>query len=77
WQSEWDSLFFIIPRPPQLNLNTSTFADLNDFSGFRFHQVKKIVFYREQFGPVSWRELVQWEEFSDVDTTFLQHYVSE
>ena len=77
WQKEWDSVFYVVPRPPELFLNSSSFAELNEFYGFRFHQVKRIVFYRERFGPVSWRELVLWEEFSDVDTTFLQHYVSE
>jgi hypothetical protein len=77
WQPEWDSVFYVIPRDPALFLNSSSFAELNEFYGFRFHQVKRIVFYRERFGPVLWRELASWEEFSDVDTTFLQHYVSE
>ncbi|MAD31247.1 MAG: hypothetical protein CL854_03330 [Cryomorphaceae bacterium] len=77
WQKEWDSVFYVVPRAPKLFLNSSSFAELNEFYGFRFHQVKRIVFYRERFGPVHWRELASWEEFSDVDTTFLQHYVSE
>ena len=77
WQQEWDSVFYVVPRAPNLFLNSSSFAELNEFYGFRFHQVKRIVFYRERFGPVLWRELTAWEEFSDIDTTFLQHYVSE
>jgi len=77
WQKDWESVFYVVPRVPELFLNSSSFAELNDFYGFRFHQVKRIVFYRERFGPVRWRELVSWEEFSDVDTIFLQHYVSE
>ena len=77
WQKEWDSVFYVVSRAPVLFLNSSSFAELNEFYGFRFHQVKRIVFYRERFGPVLWRELASWEEFSDVDTTFLQHYVSE
>ena len=77
WLKEWDSVFYVVPRAPALFLNSSSFAELNEFYGFRFHQVKRIVFYRERFGPVLWSELTSWEEFSDVDTTFLRHYVSE
>jgi DNA uptake protein ComE-like DNA-binding protein len=77
WKKEWDSVFYVVSRAPKLCLNTSSFIDLNNFYGFRFHQVKRIVFYRERFGPVLRKELVLWEEFSDVDTTFLRHYVSE
>ena len=72
-------LFYVVPRPPpELNLNSKHLRRIERIlAGFRFHQVKRIVFYRERFGPVHWRELASWEEFSDVDTTFLQHYVSE
>jgi hypothetical protein len=77
WQKEWDRVFYVVARAPELYLNSSSFTELNEFYGFRFHQVKRIVFYRERFGPVRWRDLAMWEEFSDVDTTFLQHYVSE
>ena len=77
WQKEWASLLILdsIP-PPNLSLKNSTFAELVAFPELNYAQTKRICFYRERFIVPTWREIAQWEEFSGVDTTFLQLYIS-
>jgi hypothetical protein len=77
WQKEWASLLILdsIP-PPKLSLHYSTFAELAAFPELNFGQTKRICFYRERFEVPTWKEIAQWEEFSGVDTTFLQLYIS-
>ena len=77
WRQEWATLLTIdsIP-PPKLSLKKSTFAELVAFPELNYVQTKRICFYRERFTVPTWREIAQWEEFSGVDTTFLQLYIS-
>ncbi len=77
WRQEWSTLLTIdsIP-PPKLSLEYSTFQELLDFPELNYAQTKRICFYRERFTVPTWKEIVEWEEFSGVDTTFLQLYIS-
>jgi len=77
WQKEWASLLILdsIP-PPKLSLQYSTFAELAAFPELNYAQTKRVCFYRERFTVPTWKEIAEWEEFSGVDTTFLQLYIS-
>lgn len=77
WKDQWDELLVIhnVP-PPNLSFSNSTFQELLDFPGLSYGQVKRICFYRESFSAPTWSEIAGWEEFSAVDTTFLQLYIS-
>jgi len=77
WQKEWASLLTLESIPaPKLSLKNSTFAELVAFPELNYAQTKRICFYRERFKVPTWKEIVEWEEFSGVDTTFLQLYIS-
>ena len=77
WRKEWATLLTVdsIP-PPKLSLEHSTFEELMGFPELNYAQTKRICFYRERFTVPTWKEIVEWEEFSGVDTTFLQLYIS-
>jgi hypothetical protein len=77
WKEQWDGLLVVheVP-PPKLSLSSSTFQELLDFPALNYNQVKRICFYRESFSPPTWSEIAGWDEFSEVDTTFLQLYIS-
>ena len=77
WQQEWATLLTLdsIP-PPKLSLEYSTFQELMGFPALNYAQTKRICFYRERFTVPTWKEMSEWEEFSGVDTTFLQLYIS-
>ncbi len=77
WREEWDSIFIPSQDSIQLSLNSSLFQELLDFPEFNYKQTKRIAFYRENFGPLTWSELSVWEEFKGIDTNFLKLYVSE
>lgn len=77
WRAEWDSLLRIDSIPaPKLSLKSSTFQELLAFPELNYEQVKRLCFYRENFGVPTWFEMASWNEFSEVDTTFLQLYIS-
>jgi hypothetical protein len=77
WREEWDKLLVLqnVP-PPNLSLSRSTFKELLDFPELNYGQVKRICFYRESFSAPTWSEIAGWEEFSAIDTTFLQLYIT-
>lgn len=77
WREAWDELLVLneVP-PPKLSLSRSTFQELLDFPELNYAQVKRICFYRESFAAPLWSEIAEWEEFSAIDTTFLQLYIS-
>ncbi len=77
WREQWDELLVVneVP-PPILSLSSSTFQELLDFPALTYNQVKRICFYRESFAAPTWQEIAGWDEFSTVDTTFLQLYIS-
>lgn len=77
WRDEWDTLFIPSNDTAHLSLNSSSFQDLQHFPEFNYSQTKRIAFYRESFGRITWSEVVSWEEFEGVDTNFLKLYVSE
>lgn len=77
WRDEWDTLFIPSNDTAHLSLNSSSFQDLQHFPEFNYYQTKRIAFYRESFGRITWSEIVSWEEFEGVDTNFLKLYVSE
>ena len=77
WQQEWEILLTLdsVP-PPRLSLQQSTFTELLTFPDLNYAQTKRICFYRERFAAPTWKEIAEWEEFSEVDTNFLQSYIS-
>ena len=50
--------------------------ELMAFSELNYAHTKRTCFYRERFTVSTWKEMSEWEEFSGVDTTFLQLYIS-
>lgn len=77
WRPEWDSLLFIDSIPaPTISLAHSSFKELLAFPDFNYKQIKRLCFYRESFGVPYWKEIIEWEEFSEIDTIFLKHYIS-
>lgn len=78
WKPEWDSLFVLEDIPSTtLSLSTTSFDSLMEFPDLNYGQVKRIVFSRESFGTVHWKELMSYEEFRDCDTNFLKLYIRD
>lgn len=77
WRPEFDTLLQVHPRKPTLSLNESPLDSLREFRGLRYAQVKKIEFWRTNFGHLTWADVAQWEEFNGVDLDFLRLYVAE
>ena len=77
WEPMWDSLLYVVPGKPALSLNRSPKDSLYRFRPLSLSQVKRIVFYREGFGHVSWDACREWEEFLGVDVELLQKYIEE
>ena len=77
WNVAWDTLLLESPVVKRWNINESTMQELLSCPGFNYAQVKRMVFYRENFGALTWREVAQWPEFGQIDTTFLKLLVSQ
>ncbi|MEL0145490.1 MAG: helix-hairpin-helix domain-containing protein [Schleiferiaceae bacterium] len=77
WDERWDHYLEVRPAPPRWSLNESPMDSLLEVPGFRYSQVKQIVFYRESFGAVTWAELATWDYWDSTEIDFFKLYISE
>ncbi len=77
WDERWDHYLEVPPAPPRWSLNNSPMDSLLQVPGFRYSQVKQIVFYRESFGMVTWEELATWNYWDSTQIDFFKLYISE
>lgn len=77
WDERWDYYLELRPAPPRWSLNDSPMDSLLKVPGFRFSQVKQIIFYRESFGVVTWAELATWNYWDSTQVDFFKLYISE
>jgi len=77
WDERWDQYLVVRPAPPRWSLNGSPMDSLLEVPGFRYSQVKQIVFYRESFGAVTWTELATWDYWDSTEIDFFKLYISE
>ena len=77
WDERWDHFLEVRPAPPRWSLNESPMDSLLEVPGFRYSQVKQIIFYRESFGVVTWVELATWDYWDSSQVYFLKLYISE
>jgi hypothetical protein len=77
WDERWDHYLEVRPAPPRWSLNDSPMDSLLKVPGFRYSQVKQIIFYRESFGVVTWAELATWNYWDSAQVDFFKLYISE
>jgi DNA uptake protein ComE-like DNA-binding protein len=80
WDSRWDSLITIVPPENGFNtlsLNKSSFSELKALPGMTYARVKRIVFFRETFGPLTWDEVGTWKDFEGLDLEILKLFLAE
>ena len=77
WDERWDHYLEVRPAPPRWSLNDSPMDSLLKVPGFRYSQVKQIIFYRESFGMVTWAELATWNYWDSAQVDFFKLYISE
>ena len=77
WDERWDHYLEVRPAPPRWSLNDSPMDSLLKVPGFRYSQVKQIIFYRESFGVVTWAELATWNYWDSTQIDFFKLYISE
>ena len=77
WDERWDHYLEVRPAPPRWSLNESPMDSLLAVPGFRYSQVKQIIFYRESFGAVTWAELATWDYWDSTQVYFFKLYISE
>jgi len=77
WDERWDHYLELRPAPPRWSLNDSPMDSLLKVPGFRYSQVKQIIFYRESFGVVTWAELATWNYWDSAQVDFFKLYISE
>jgi len=77
WDERWDHYLEVRPAPPRWSLNGSPMDSLLKVPGFRYSQVKQIIFYRESFGVVTWAELATWNYWDSAQVDFFKLYISE
>jgi len=77
WDERWDDFLLVRAGPPRWSLNNSPMDSLLEVPGFRYSQVKQIVFYRESFGVVTWEELATWDSWDSTEIDFFKLYISE
>ncbi|MGB2289968.1 MAG: ComEA family DNA-binding protein [Schleiferiaceae bacterium] len=77
WDERWDHYLEVRPAPPRWSLNDSPMDSLLKVPGFRYSQVKQIIFYRESFGVVTWVELATWNYWDSAQVDFFKLYISE
>jgi len=77
WDERWDQYLVVRPAPPRWSLNESPMDSLLEVPGFRYSQVKQIIFYRESFGAVTWAELATWDYWDSSQVVFFKLYISE
>ena len=77
WDERWDHYLEVRPAPSRWSLNDSPMDSLLKVPGFRYSQVKQIIFYRESFGVVTWAELATWNYWDSAQVDFFKLYISE
>lgn len=77
WDERWDHYLEVRPAPPRWSLNDSPMDSLLKVPGFRYSQVKQIIFYRESFGVVTWAELATCNYWDSAQVDFFKLYISE
>lgn len=77
WDERWDHYLEVRPAPPRWSLNESPMDSLLEIPGFRYSQVKQIIFYRESFGVVTWVELATWGYWDSTEIDFFKLYITE
>ena len=77
WDEHWDDYLIVRAGLPRWSLNNSPMDSLLEVPGFRYSQVKQIVFYRESFGILTWEELATWDYWDSTEIDFFKLYISE
>ena len=77
WDERLNHYLEVRPAPPRWSLNDSPMDSLLKVPGFRYSQVKQIIFYRESFGVVTWVELATWGYWHSTEIDFFKLYISE
>ena len=77
WDERWDHYLKVQLAPPRWSLNDSPMDSMLEVPGFRYSQVKQIVFYRESFGVLTWEELATWDYWDSTEIDFFKLYISE
>ena len=77
WDEHLDDYLIVRAGLPRWSLNNSPMDSLLEVPGFRYSQVKQIVFYRESFGVLTWEELATWDYWDSTEIDFFKLYISE
>ena len=77
WDTSFNHYLNFTPNEPRWSLNESPMDSLLNIPGFRYSHVKRIAFYRETFGKLTWAELANWNYWDTSEIVFLKLYISE
>jgi len=77
WDTSFNHYLNFTPNEPRWSLNESPMDSLLNIPGFRYTHVKRIAFYRETFGKLTWEELANWNYWDTSEIVFLKLYISE